>query len=72
MCDKVTYMLCLLVSSSKEFVTPEVIQDLVLGLDTGVVDAGHHPAFEQVVCECPGYTAVYLFTFIYIIIHAVV
>ena len=51
MCDSLTYMLCILVSSSKNFVAPEIIQKLVLDLDSGVVDAWHHPALEQVICE---------------------
>ena len=43
-------MLCILVSSSKEFVTPEIIQELVLDLESGVADAEHQPTLEQVVC----------------------
>ena len=32
-------------------VTPEIIQELVLDLESGVVDAGHHPSLEQVVAS---------------------
>ena len=37
--DKVTYIMCILVSSNKGFVTPDFIQELVLEVDSGVAGA---------------------------------
>ena len=42
--------MCILVSSDKGSVTPEIIQDLVLDLESGVAGARHLPRLEQVVC----------------------
>ena len=42
--------MCILVSSYKGSVTPEIIQDLVLDLESGVAGATHQPRLEQVVC----------------------
>ena len=42
--------MCILVSSYKGSVTPEIIQELVLDLESGVVGATHLPRLEQVVC----------------------
>ena len=50
MCDNLTYILCILGGSSKKFVTPGVIQKLVLDPETGVDDIWYQPAFEQVIC----------------------
>ena len=63
--------MCILVSSDKEFVTPEIIQDLVLDLESGVAGAKHHPRLEQVICGAqvtPRYTN---HNYLYILFHAI-